>query len=186
MKRRVRNKKGQFTSDIVSVFVKNNKKFKICTMCKEEKEVSEFYWIKKKDRPTSRCKKCTNKITAKNQHKYKEYYKNYWETHKEENSIKNQKYYNEKRKNWIKYISTIIDIKCKKCGYDKYFDALDFHHPDPSMKEYELNPLMKLQLTEERKNKILKELEKGFFLCANCHREEHMTNRIKLKEYITK
>jgi len=184
MIRRKRDKKGRFTSDIVSIFVKDEKKFKICTMCKKEKEISEFYWIKKKDSPTSRCKKCTDEINKKNKHKYTEYFTEYNKKHRIKNKEKNKRHYIKKKIEWIRFISTITDIKCKKCGYNKYYDALDFHHENPSTKENILSILTKLVINEKRKNQVIKELSKGYFLCANCHREEHMINKIKIKEYL--
>lgn len=29
--------------------------------------------------------------------------------------------------------------KCARCGYDKYFGALDFHHNDPKQKSFSLS-----------------------------------------------
>lgn len=184
MIRRKRNKNGQFTSDVVSVFLKNGEKFKICTMCKEEKNLSEFYWIKKKDAPTSRCKICTDKINKENNHKYRDYFIKYNKKYRERNKEKSKKHYIKKKIEWIKFISNITDIKCKKCGYDKYFDALDFHHIDPQKKENILSILTKQVLTKERKIIVKEELKKGYFLCATCHREIHKKFNKTLNEII--
>ena len=59
--------------------------------------------------------------------------------------------------------------KCEKCGYSNYVGALDFHHKDPSQKEF---GIARVKLRKFDKN-IKKELDKCLLLCANCHREEH-------------
>lgn len=59
-------------------------------------------------------------------------------------------------------------IKCKCCGYDKCVEAIEFHHIDSKSKDYNLSGLK--TFSEEL---ILKELNKGVLLCANCHRETH-------------
>lgn len=58
--------------------------------------------------------------------------------------------------------------KCTKCGYDKCYAAMDFHHVDPSQKEFVWNDLRKRKWSD-----VILELDKCVLLCANCHREEH-------------
>lgn len=65
---------------------------------------------------------------------------------------------------------------CLHCDYDTFYGALEFHHVDPSEKDYEWKELAK-QPWEE----IVKELDKCILLCSNCHREEH--NKIHLAKY---
>lgn len=58
--------------------------------------------------------------------------------------------------------------KCEICGYAKCNSALEFHHLDPSQKEF--------QLSNARKSKWEKtksELDKCQLLCSNCHNEVH-------------
>lgn len=56
---------------------------------------------------------------------------------------------------------------CAKCGYRTHPAALDFHHVDPSGKEYAVGAMgggnWKLE-------KIKAEVEKCIILCSNCHR----------------
>lgn len=59
--------------------------------------------------------------------------------------------------------------KCTKCGYDKCFDALDFHHLDEKEKDFNLGHKGYTRSWE----KVKKELDKCILLCANCHREVH-------------
>ena len=59
--------------------------------------------------------------------------------------------------------------KCKACGYSKCFEALDFHHLDPSTKIAGVPELIGCwSLTKARE-----EANKCILLCANCHREFH-------------
>lgn len=58
--------------------------------------------------------------------------------------------------------------KCERCGYDKCPAAFDFHHKDPTKKDFKISA-SKTTITEAVKI----ELDKCELLCANCHREEH-------------
>lgn len=58
---------------------------------------------------------------------------------------------------------------CSKCGYNKCSNALDFHHLNPSEKEFALSHLGLTRSWE----KIKVELDKCILVCANCHREIH-------------
>jgi len=58
--------------------------------------------------------------------------------------------------------------KCKKCGYNKYMGALEFHHKDPLIKDANFQKLRKRKWEEYRA-----ELDKCELLCANCHAEVH-------------
>ena len=57
--------------------------------------------------------------------------------------------------------------KCVRCGYDRCLKALEFHHLDPSKKDFTIsNDHFKLlEAIEESKKCIL--------ICSNCHRELH-------------
>lgn len=59
--------------------------------------------------------------------------------------------------------------KCEKCGYNRCISALEFHHKDPSKKEFGISSKGILRDWETTK----KELDKCEMLCANCHRENH-------------
>lgn len=62
--------------------------------------------------------------------------------------------------------------KCSCCGYNKCMDALEFHHLDPSVKEFRLGTHRTHTLS-----KIRKELEKCILVCSNCHAEIHYKMR---------
>jgi len=57
--------------------------------------------------------------------------------------------------------------KCLICGYDRCQQALEFHHLDPSLKEFDLGRKgVTRSLARSRA-----EARKCILLCANCHRE---------------
>lgn len=57
--------------------------------------------------------------------------------------------------------------KCVRCGYNKCFKALEFHHIDPSKKDFTIsNDHFKLLDAVE-------ETEKCILICSNCHKELH-------------
>lgn len=68
--------------------------------------------------------------------------------------------------------------KCQKCGYNKCQAALDFHHRDPSEKDF---PLCQKYGCRKISDRIKKELDKCDLLCANCHREEHWAIKNELE-----
>jgi len=59
--------------------------------------------------------------------------------------------------------------KCLICGYNKCIDALDFHHIDPSKKEFGFGK----KSYSTSMDKLKKEADKCVLVCANCHREIH-------------
>lgn len=112
-----------------------------CSNCKKEKEDSEFYRKKtERNRLYSYCKKCFNEYCIKR---------------------------------WIEIKLKLIEYKggsCIKCGYNKYYGALELHHRDASDKEFNWT---KLRLKSW--DKIRVEADKCDLLCANCHREVHQS-----------
>jgi hypothetical protein len=64
--------------------------------------------------------------------------------------------------------------KCEKCGYNKYFECLSFHHLDPSKKEFTIS-----QKTNNKWQTIKKELNKCIMLCTTCHGEIHVEKNNK-------
>lgn len=57
---------------------------------------------------------------------------------------------------------------CAICNYSKCTQAIEFHHLEPKIKEHKIANMRSFS-----KEKIVKELEKGIMVCANCHREIH-------------
>lgn len=78
-------------------------------------------------------------------------------------------YYRNKRKEIKKYAVELKGGKCQICGYNKCLSALEFHHIDPTKKDFAIGQNMKSLLNDSFKE----ELNKCILLCSNCHREEH-------------
>lgn len=58
---------------------------------------------------------------------------------------------------------------CYKCGYSKCMAAMDFHHRDPTQKDFAIGS----RGLYRSFSKVQTELDKCDLLCANCHRELH-------------
>lgn len=59
--------------------------------------------------------------------------------------------------------------KCEICGYNKNIAALQFHHLDPSIKEFGLAQNGIIKSWED----YWQEAQKCILVCANCHAEIH-------------
>jgi hypothetical protein len=67
---------------------------------------------------------------------------------------------------------------CELCGYNKSISALNFHHRDPLLKEFELGGTGVCR----RWDKLVIELDKCQLLCFNCHYEVHETDDLNRKD----
>jgi hypothetical protein len=79
-------------------------------------------------------------------------------------SGKNVVEFRQRRKKWA------VDAfggKCGICGYNRCIGALDFHHLNPSEKEFSLTA------STASRQVFVEELRKCVCLCSNCHREVH-------------
>ncbi len=73
----------------------------------------------------------------------------------------------------VKYRNELILAaggKCVRCGYNKNYAALHFHHIEPSTKLFQLDVR---SCSNRSKAKCEVEARKCMLLCANCHTEEH-------------
>lgn len=57
--------------------------------------------------------------------------------------------------------------KCEVCGYDRCDKALEFHHIDPNMKDFNISG--RSYSFDRMKN----EVDKCILICSNCHKEVH-------------
>lgn len=115
---------------------------KICLDCKQEKSISDFYKQPKHLYGVmSYCKTCFNKRC---------------------------------QKRWIQRKVDAIKYKGSKCNYcpisleTSHYCVFDFHHLDPSQKDYDW---AKLRLHPIRV--IKQELDKCILVCCMCHRLLH-------------
>jgi len=70
--------------------------------------------------------------------------------------------------------------KCEICGYDKCIDALEFHHLNPTQKDFGIS---NKGYTRSWDN-VKKELDKCILVCSNCHKEIHANEHKELKEHL--
>lgn len=119
-------------------------KSRYCPRCKQDCEIDNFYSRRGKKHSSVYCKKCTK-----------------------EQSVERIRDLKEKM---VEYKGG----KCSRCGYKKYMGALEFHHINPSEKDFTPSQLKSYKLND----RVKKELDKCILVCANCHRELHHELRI--------
>jgi hypothetical protein len=113
--------------------------FRFCPKCKKDVEIGNFYQRRGKENSSVYCKSCTSLQTLERQRRLKQ---------------------------------ELVDYKggaCTKCGYNKYIGALEFHHLDPTKKDFTIAHRRHTNFNDE----IRKELDKCILVCSNCHREIH-------------
>ena len=118
---------------------KEHGEFRFCTGCKKEVPTKEFYTKGGIKHSSSYCKICTNQQAIKRQRQTK---------------------------------LKMIEYKggsCEICGYDKSPAAMEFHHKEPSKKEFTIAHARHRSFDDKMKI----ELDKCLLVCANCHREIH-------------
>jgi len=82
------------------------------------------------------------------------------------------KRYSKNKADWMVIVKEKGMDKCWKCGYDKHFGAIDFHHINGrGVKMKNMGAVFCLKPTMER---IKNDLERCIPLCATCHRELHI------------
>ena len=60
---------------------------------------------------------------------------------------------------------------CQMCGYNKCFEALEFHHTNPNEKDFTISGK---SWSLER---LKKEADKCILVCSNCHKEIHFEEK---------
>lgn len=110
-----------------------------CAKCNTDKELSEFYLLPNGKLNHAYCKKCQN-----------------------QNVLDRQRLWKQKA---IEYKGS----KCCICSYDRCNAALEFHHKDPSQKDFQLAAGRLKKFENSRA-----ELDKCVLVCSNCHREIHL------------
>lgn len=113
--------------------------YRYCPRCKTEKLKTEFYNRRNGKGNSVYCKTCTHDQTIERQKRFKQ--------------------------QCIEYKGG----KCVSCGYKKCNNVLEFHHLDPSKKEFSIAHARLTSFNDE----VKKELDNCALVCANCHREIH-------------
>lgn len=88
---------------------------------------------------------------------------------KEEQKKRNVIYVQNRRKKLKEMAISYKGGTCQECGYHKCVYALEFHHLDPTQKDFGIGTKGYTRSWE----KVKEELDKCAMLCANCHREVH-------------
>lgn len=112
---------------------------RFCPRCQKECLTSDFYNRRGKKNSSVYCKPCTGQQTMDRVRSFK---------------------------------TKCVEYKggcCKICGYNKYIGALEFHHLDPSLKDFTISHLKSYTFDSV----VINELDKCILVCANCHREIH-------------
>jgi hypothetical protein len=132
---------------------------KRCTRCGLEKPLDQFGFAYQKARGKSyrraHCRAC-DVLKAKAYRKTAAGKLSRFREHQ-------NRYHHEKE--WMSALKE--KLVCVHCGENDYV-ALDFHHLDPSQKDYNIPQMWGLGL-----NRMKKEISKCSCLCANCHRKFH-------------
>lgn len=105
--------------------------------CKKHPDSDVYIDLKTRKKPRYRCKAC------------------------------NVEYVTEYRRKVKKILVEEHGGKCKKCGYNKCLAALEFHHIDPTTKDFGIGSAGMTRSLE----RCRKEAEKCILLCSNCHKE---------------
>jgi transcription elongation factor Elf1 len=144
---------------------------KLCKTCDTKKLLTTDFWHKSKRKSDGweyNCKECVKKRTLNNYYANKE--------HWNQTTKKNHR----KRREKIQELKT--NFSCKKCNEQRHW-LLDFHHIDPSKKDFQLS-----QGERYGWEKVQKEIDKCIVLCSNCHRDFHhqeKTKEMKIEDYLT-
>lgn len=87
-------------------------------------------------------------------------------------------YFRQRRQERMNYLRKIrIEKgKCEYCGWNEHPEILNFHHVDPSTKEFGFASSEIGNLSMER---IQKEIAKCILLCPNCHQWLHFQETAK-------
>ena len=171
-------------------------KVKKCTRCKRVHPVKSFNKSRSaKDGLQSWCVECCRQWHVDNRESINKRHRERYRENREA-VLKHQKEYHHKNKSdpiyrekrrvaqqkrrerrmaWWNGIRA--SLSCEICGESRT-PCLDFHHKDPSSKEFGFGKAVSHFMP---RGKILKEIEKCVVLCANCHRMEHHNERIRDK-----
>lgn len=84
------------------------------------------------------------------------------------------------RKRWKDALVFASGKRCQCCFYDVCNNALEFHHIDPTQKDFALGTLKSSPTMNE---KISEELSKCVLVCSNCHKELHAEVRQLPKQF---
>ena len=129
---------------------------KFCKYCGFDRPLDQFY--KRKDSVDGynhNCKVCLASYWKENSKTDKR---------KEQSRQHNRKSRRANKSRLVEYFGG----KCVCCGYKRSLAGLQFHHLDPSQKDFTISSQSKRNYEE-----LLEEAKKCIMVCANCHAEIH-------------
>lgn len=136
----------------------------VCNKCGVDKPLDEYYADKKrKSGKMTICKECTKaavkKRSEEKREEIREYHKKHYIGYKERQRAQDAEYF-----------AKVYGLKtpCVKCGDDRLY-IIDFHHVDPSQKEFTIYR----KSCKSNFKAIEDEAAKCVCLCRNCHGEFH-------------
>ena len=150
-----RDSKGAITSSKCLVDGKEVKEgYKFCPSCEDVLPLDLF------SLSSTRCRECANKAARE-----------YYDKVKHDKEWKDKRNLKVKQKGFDSKMKAIEHMggKCHDCGGVFSPAVYDFHHLDPTQKEYNIGDIVRKVDFE----KVKEELSKCVLLCANCHRVRH-------------
>lgn len=155
---------------------------KTCSKCGIAKAATAFSIDKSHaDGLASQCKPCraASERARRAQPEVKEQYRQYYQDNRDQFQKRKRQWRKDNRAHETAYIrnrirntkATLIEERggaCERCGYNAHYGALQFHHRDPSQKEFEIGHRLSRSIDSLRN-----EAQKCDLLCANCHIVEH-------------
>ena len=142
------------------------------------KEYYASYYQRKKEEHNARMKEYKKQHPEKEKKYVDKWHKNNsdkvknsWRSSKNNQNILKRNFIQEYKQN----------CSCSKCNDTRSY-VLDFHHTDPTKKDFNIGDATKHGL-----EKIKQELEKCVPLCRNCHSEFHYfekENNLTIKDYL--
>jgi hypothetical protein len=166
---------------------------KVCTDCKEEKPLSEYYlrgdqgkmkprWIckvchsadskRRRDEPESKekARKRAQIWYAENREYARAKNKEYQLKHPEVGQRSRAKYNAKKQRvrDWL--IKTYDGVPCMDCDGVFEWCSMDFDHRPDEGKEFGIGVMSCRKATPERLAEVQKEIAKCDLVCSNCHR----------------
>jgi hypothetical protein len=112
-------------------------------------------------------------MTPEQRAKQREYNNTWNEAHREQRREISKRVRQDLKDWFVRYKRT---LKCVSCS-ENHPACLDFHHINPSHKEYDIALMVQRGFN---KNRIIAEMQKCAVLCANCHRKIHWDEKKNL------
>ncbi len=129
---------------------------KFCNGCQTDKDIDEFAFKNRiKGTRQSRCHPCRQKGCKLSYEKHRDVT------------------YRRNKRTRVRYKGRWDDFKrTQKCLFCPEIEPVcfDFHHIDPSQKDFNLGDMIKKQMSWDS---LMEEVSKCICVCSNCHRKLH-------------